>query len=124
MATSEELKILFATGKKPTGADFASLIDGVKGDTGAEGSDGTDGFDGADGDSAYKIALANDFEGTEAEWLASLKGAKGETGNTGADGDKGETGEQGIQGEAGADGFVTEEMYNALIAEIEALKTP
>lgn len=47
---------------------------------------------GADGASAYEIALANGFEGTEEEWLLSLagpagpRGATGETGAAGADG--------------------------------------
>lgn len=41
---------------------------------------------------AYAIAVKNGFEGTEAEWLASLKGEKGDTGAQG---------ERGIQGEAG-----------------------
>ena len=41
---------------------------------------------GDDGASAYQIALNNGFDGTEEEWLASLKGEKG---------DKGEKGEQG-----------------------------
>jgi hypothetical protein len=36
--------------------------------------------DGQDGKSAYEVALDNGFEGTEEEWLASLKGEKGETG--------------------------------------------
>lgn len=31
------------------------------------------------GDSAYEVAVENGFEGTEAEWLASLKGADGRT---------------------------------------------
>ena len=39
--------------------------------------DGLDGADGADGKSAYDIAVDNGFEGTEAEWLESLKGADG-----------------------------------------------
>lgn len=30
--------------------------------------------------SAYGIAVKNGFEGTEEEWLASLKGEKGDTG--------------------------------------------
>lgn len=30
------------------------------------------------GKSAYEIAVANGFEGTEAEWLASLQGADAE----------------------------------------------
>lgn len=34
-----------------------------------------DGKDGADGKSAYQIALDNGFEGTEQEWLESLKGS-------------------------------------------------
>lgn len=39
---------------------------------------------GADGKSAYEIALDNGFEGTEEEWLASLKGDTGEHGNRGS----------------------------------------
>lgn len=38
------------------------------------------GVDGKDGASAYEIAVAHGFEGTEEEWLASLKGDKGDTG--------------------------------------------
>jgi hypothetical protein len=36
----------------------------------------------SNGASAYQVALANGFEGTEEEWLASLKGDKGEDGVT------------------------------------------
>ena len=32
------------------------------------------------GASAYAIAVSNGFDGTETEWLASLKGAKGDIG--------------------------------------------
>ncbi len=32
------------------------------------------------GYSAYEVACINGFKGTEAEWLASLKGEKGDTG--------------------------------------------
>lgn len=35
------------------------------------------------GDSAYEVAVANGFEGTEEEWLASLKGDTGEQGEPG-----------------------------------------
>lgn len=38
------------------------------------GKDGKDGIDGVDGKSAYEIAKSYGFEGTEEEWLASLKG--------------------------------------------------
>lgn len=51
--------------------------------------------DGEDGLSAYQVALANGFVGTESAWLLSLKGDKG---------DKGDTGNQGTQGNPGADG--------------------
>ena len=44
------------------------------------------GKDGADGKSAYEIAKANGFEGTETEWLESLKGADGKNGANGKDG--------------------------------------
>lgn len=38
------------------------------------------------GKSAYEIAVDNGFEGTEQEWLASLKGEKGEDGTSGKNG--------------------------------------
>ena len=41
---------------------------------------------GHDGYSAYEIALKNGFEGTEQEWLASLKGEPGKPGKGGEDG--------------------------------------
>lgn len=43
------------------------------------------------GKSAYEIAKENGFDGTEAEWLASLKGAPGAPGTNGKDGENGET---------------------------------
>lgn len=56
---------------------------------------------GKDGASAYELAVKNGFTGTEAEWLASLKGADGEKGEKG---DAGPQGEKGDTGDAGADG--------------------
>ena len=41
---------------------------------------------GQDGKSAYEVAVANGFDGTEAAWLASLKGEDGQDGQPGADG--------------------------------------
>ncbi len=69
-----------------------------------KGDGGGSGAAGADGASAFEIAVANGFEGTEAEWLASLKGEKGDKGDTGAQGVQGIQGEQGLPGEKGADG--------------------
>jgi len=42
--------------------------------------------------SAYEIAVANGFEGTEEEWLESLKGADGQDGTNGTDGQNGARG--------------------------------
>ena len=53
------------------------------------------GVAGEDGKSAYEIAVEHGFEGTEEEWLESLKGPQGE---------QGPEGPQGIQGEPGEDG--------------------
>jgi hypothetical protein len=63
------------------------------------------GIDGQNGLSAYEIAVANGFVGTEAEWLASLHGADGQDGTDGVNGqkgDKGDKGDTGPQGEPGA----------------------
>ena len=61
----------------------------------------------ANGLSAYQIALQNGFQGTEGEWLASLKGEKGDKGdkgNTGLQGAKGEKGDKGDKGDKGEKG--------------------
>lgn len=39
---------------------------------------------------AYGVAVRNGFKGTEAEWLASLKGADGKDGKDGEKGEKGD----------------------------------
>lgn len=46
---------------------------GAPGAPGTPGAPGADGADGADGLSAYEVAVANGFTGTEAEWQAALK---------------------------------------------------
>lgn len=51
--------------------------------------------DGEDGLSAYEIAVKHGFEGTEEEWLESLKGADGKDGEDGKDGADGEDGKDG-----------------------------
>jgi hypothetical protein len=68
----------------------------VVGPQGAQGTQGIQGIIGpSGGDSAYTLAVANGFIGTESAWLDSLDGPQGTTGATGA------TGTQGIQGVAG-----------------------
>lgn len=63
-----------------------------------------DGKDGENGKSAYEIAVQNGYDGTETDWLESLKGQKGDTGEPGATGAKGDHGEKGDQGEPGTPG--------------------
>ena len=49
----------------------------------------SDGLDGLDGLSAYELAIAYGFRGTEQDWLGSLKGAQGEQGPQGEPGQPG-----------------------------------
>lgn len=68
------------------------------------------GGSGADGKSAYELAVENGFDGSEEEWLESLKGEtgpqgpQGEPGTDGAKGDKGDPGDKGDTGATGAQG--------------------
>ena len=68
------------------GTDGVDGVDGKDGAPGAPGRDGTDGVDGKDGKTAYDIAVENGFEGTEKDWLISLKGEKGDKGPRGLPG--------------------------------------
>ena len=70
------------------------------------------GAQGIQGLSAYQVAVQHGFEGTEDEWLISLKGEKGETGPKG---DKGETGEKGEKGDPGSDASVTKQNVEAVL---------
>lgn len=54
--------------------------------------EGPPGEPGNDGQSAYQVAVDNGFTGTPAQWLASLKGAKGDPGKPGDKGDPGQPG--------------------------------
>lgn len=67
------LTIKFTDGTSYT----TTSIRGEKGDIGEQG---------VEGKSAYEIARSKGFEGTEDEWLDSLKGTEGEQGIKGADG--------------------------------------
>lgn len=94
-----------------TYSDGSSVnLDKLVGINGIDGKDGTDGKDGVGintvnitGDGKLNITLTN---GTTLN-LGTIKGEKGDKGDTGVQGekgDKGDTGEQGIQGVAGKDG--------------------
>lgn len=51
-----------------------------------ESKKGVKGEKGSTGDSAYAVAVANGFVGTETQWLASLQGPQGAPGTNGTDG--------------------------------------
>lgn len=71
------------------------------------------GTKGEDGKSAYQIALDEGFEGSETEWLASLKGADGRNGIDGINGTNGKDGTNGINGKTpvkGVDYFTQAEI--------------
>lgn len=57
------------------------------------------------GESAYTIAVAHGFKGSEQDWLDSLRGPKGDPGKNGVDGVNGERGIQGPPGPPGKDGI-------------------
>ncbi len=78
---------------------------GIQGEIGPQGPQGIQGIQGELGDSAYEVAVANGFVGTESEWLASLIGPQGPQGEQGIQGIQGETGPQGPQGIQGIQGI-------------------
>ena len=59
--------------QSPTTATIQT-VKGIPGTNGINGTNGTDGTDGADGDSAYQIWLDLGNTGSEADFIASLKG--------------------------------------------------
>ena len=105
------------TGEK--GEPGAKGDPGEKGEPGApgkDGADGVDGRDGADGKSAYLLAAEHGYSGSESEWLASLKGEKGDAGQPGERGEKGNPGEQGIPGEKGDTGADGKDGFSPIAA--------
>ena len=84
-----------------------TIVD-ADGETSAMLHHGANGEKGTDGKSAYQIAVEQGYQGSESDWLSSLKGNKGEKGdpgNRGLQGVPGEKGEKGDAGVAGKDGF-------------------
>lgn len=93
-----------------TGSQGPKGDKGDKGDTGETGAQGpkgetgAQGATGATGKSAYQSWLDQGNTGTEADFIASLKGETGAKGDKGDKGDTGATGAQGPQGPTGATG--------------------
>ena len=71
-----------------------TIVD-AEGETSATLHNGANGEKGTDGKSAYQIAVEQGYQGSESDWLTSLKGDKGEKGNTGAKGNPGQDGAEG-----------------------------
>ena len=71
-----------------------TIVD-ADGETSATLHHGANGEKGTDGKSAYQIAVEQGYQGSESDWLSSLKGDKGEKGNTGAKGNPGQNGAEG-----------------------------
>ena len=71
-----------------------TIVD-ADGETSATLYNGANGEKGTDGKSAYQIAVEQGYQGSESDWLSSLKGDKGEKGNTGAKGNPGQDGAEG-----------------------------
>lgn len=67
----------------PQGPQGPQGVQGIQGVAGNDGANGTNGTNGTNGQSAYQIAVANGFVGTETQWLASLQGAQGPAGANG-----------------------------------------
>lgn len=94
-----------ATG--PQGPQGVPGATGATGPQGPQGATGATGAQGPDGRTAYQVAVANGFVGTESAWLASLvgpQGPQGIQGSQGATGAQGATGPQGPAGPTGATG--------------------
>ena len=68
-----------------------TIVD-ADGETSATLHNGANGEKGSDGKSAYQIAVEQGYQGSESDWLSSLKGDKG---NTGAKGNPGQDGADG-----------------------------
>lgn len=77
-----------------TASEIDAIIDAAVAEIpgGSDGTDGQDGTNGVDGKSAYEIAVANGFVGTEIDWLASLQATDGTNGTNGTDGTDGTNG--------------------------------
>jgi hypothetical protein len=77
---------------------------GDSGDKGDKGNNGDNGVNGLDGRSAYELAVAGGFVGTQAAWLATLVGAPGADGTNGTNGADGAPGQDGAPGTNGSNG--------------------
>ena len=87
-----------------TGPQGNTGATGATGPTGPQGPQGPQGNDGNHGNSAYEIAVAEGFVGTQSEWIASVEGVAGPQGDTGPAGPAGPAGPTGPEGPTGPQG--------------------
>ncbi len=87
--------LIFQIPEGPTGEQG---IQGPIGATGPQGKTGPAGANGKNGESAYQLAVDGGYQGSQAQWLASLKGPKGDKGDTGPQGPIGLKGPKGDKG--------------------------
>ena len=93
----------------PQGIQGEQGIQGIQGKTGVDGIQGIQGetgASGADGPSAYEVAVAGGFVGTEAEWLLSLVGEQGIQGEVGPAGPTAVSADAGNTTVLGTDGLI------------------
>ena len=76
-----------------------TIVD-ADGETSATLHNGANGEKGSDGKSAYQIAVEQGYQGSESDWLSSLKGDKGDKGEKGNTGAKGNPGQDGAEGKS------------------------
>ena len=107
---TEELVEELAAEMRENDADIREMIDSI-----ADGN----GLRGEDGKSAYEVAVANGFEGSEEEWLKSLRGEVGPQGEVGPIGPEGPIGPAGEKGEAFRYEDFTPEQLEDLVKNIE-----
>ena len=89
---------------KMTGSDGEGVVRSLLTDDQGKLQVSLTGTTGAPGLSAYQIAVEQGFAGSEAEWLASLKGADGTNGTNGSNGVDGTNGSNGADGADGTNG--------------------
>lgn len=85
------------------------------------------GNQGPAGKSAYQLAVESGFEGTQEEWLNSLKGPQGPTGKTGVTGPQGPAGKNGTTPVKGVDYWTAsdiEEIHTYIDNKIAEGLTP
>lgn len=89
---------------------------------GQDGTNGKDGLDGEDGKSAYEIWLDEGNEGTEQDFLDSLKGVDGIDGRNGTDGINGTNGQDGYTPVKGTDYWTNAdkaEIVQSAVTQVE-----